>query len=378
MTAHRAIAFAIALSSCEGSHSVRPAPSPSSLGAMRPEITSSTMSPTAASPRSTTPVTLAEATVKAVPLPGASGPASLDYIVYEQAASRVWVPAGSTGSVDVLDVRSGSLTRIEGFKTAEREGHGRKRIVGPSAASVGDGFVYIGNRATSEVCPIDVKTLAPSACITLPSPTDGVAYVASAKEVWVTTPKDESLRVLGASKPGTLVPKAVIKVPGAPEGYAVDDARGLFFTNLEDKGKTLAIDVKTRKVRATWNPSCNPDGPRGLAMDSARSFLIVACTDHVQVLDTAHDGAPRGKLDTGAGVDSIDYSDAGRLLYVAAGKAARLTVVRLDDEGQLTVVSTTTTSEGARNAVADAGGNAYVTDSQNARLLVVSTGKAGR
>jgi hypothetical protein len=319
------------------------------------------------------PAVAAAPTVTAVALPGANGPASLDYIVYERATSRVWVPAGSTGSVDVFDVGSGRLTRIEGFKTAERERHGKKRIVGPSAASVGDGFVYVGNRATSEVCPIDVKTLAPGRCTTLPSPTDGVAYVASKKEVWVTTPKDRSLTVLDASKGGTLAQDVVIKVPGAPEGYAVDDARGVFFTNLEDVGRTLAIDVETRQIKATWNPSCGPDGPRGLALDSARRFLVVACTDHVQVLDVAHDGAPLGKLDTGAGVDNIDYVD-GRL-YVAAGKAARLTVARLDDEGQLSVVSTATTSDGARNAVADASGNAYVTDSQGARLLIVSFGK---
>jgi hypothetical protein len=90
----------------------------------------------------------------------------------------------------------------------------------------------------------------------------------------------------------------------------------------------------------------------------------------VQVLDAGHDGAPLGKLDTGAGVDNLDYLDDKGLLYVAASRAARLTVARVDDKGQLAVVATGETAEGARNAVADANGRAYLVDGAGARLFV--------
>ena len=305
-----------------------------------------------------------------LPLPGANGPASLDFIFYERTPSRVWVPAGSTGSVDVLDVATGRFTRLDGFATAQREGHGKVRTVGPSAGTVGDGFAYIGNRATSEVCPIDVGTLKAGPCVKVSSAPDGVEYVASAKEVWVTLPKEQTIAVLDASTAGAPKVKAAIKVDGEPECYAVDESHGVFFTNLEDKNSTIAIDVETRKVESTWSPGCGPDGPRGVAYDASHGFVIVACTDHVQVLDAGHGGAPLGKLDTGAGVDNIDYEDGTHLLYVAAGKAARLTIARLNDKGQLEVTATGETSEGARNAIADANGNVYVADSQRARLLV--------
>jgi DNA-binding beta-propeller fold protein YncE len=281
---------------------------------------------------------------------------------------------GSTGSVDVLDTASSTFTRVDGFKTAEREVRGKKRTMGPSAAAVGDGFVYIGNRATNEVCPVDASTLKPAKCLKLVSGTDGVAYVASAKEVWVTLPKDQTVTVLDASKPTALTVKTTVKTDGAPEGYAVDEAHGLFFTNLEDKGGTAVIDVKTHKVKATWSPGCDAEGPRGIVFDGAHGFAIVACTDHVQVLDAAHDGAQLGKLDCGAGIDNLDYVD-GRL-YVAAGKASKLTVASVDAQGQLTVVATGDSSEGARNAVADASGNAYVADSAGGRILVFAGAKA--
>jgi DNA-binding beta-propeller fold protein YncE len=344
---------------------VQPGPPPPITVAAPPAISSSAPRAPVSSPPPAGPARLTGAPLA---LPGAIGPAFLDYIAYEHAHERVWVPVGSTGSVDVLDIRSRTFSRVDGFKTVEREMNGRKRTLGPSAATVGDGFVYVGNRASNEVCPVDVSTLKPGKCLRLATGTDGVSYVAAVKEVWVTTPGDETLTVLDASKPSSLALKTVVKTDGAPEGYAVDDAHGLFFTNLEDKGGTVVVDVKTHKVKATWSPGCGKEGPRGIAFDAPHNFVFVACTDHIQVLDAGHDGALLGRLDVGAGVDNIDY--AGGRLYVAAGKASKLTVASVDDKGQLTTVASGATSEGARNAVADANGNAYVADSLGARLLV--------
>jgi DNA-binding beta-propeller fold protein YncE len=277
---------------------------------------------------------------------------------------------GNTGSADVFDTAAGSFTRVDGFKTAERESKGKTRTMGPSAVAIGDGFAYVNDRATSEVCAVDAAKLTLGKCFKLPSPGDGVEYVAAAKEVWVTTPRAQTITVLDASKPDALKPKTAIKLDGAPEGYAVDATRGVFFTNLEDKNKTVLIDLKTHRPKATWPLDCGSDGPRGVAVDAEHGFVFVACTDHLLVLDGSHDGAKLATVDTGAGVDNIAWLAPQRLLYAAAGKAARLTVARIDDKGQATVVATGASTEGARNGVVDASGNAYVADPVNARLLV--------
>jgi hypothetical protein len=345
------------------------APEPSAAPAVTaaPEVTATA----AAAPPAPPPI--AQLVAKATPLTPGDGPAAFDYIVADRAAGRIWVPNArlKSGGVDVFDIAKGSFSRVDKLKTKEAEREGKKRVMGPSSAAIGDGFAYVGNRGTSEVCAVDAKTLKVGACLKLPSPPDGVAYVASAKEVWVTTPHDSSLTVLDASKPAKLTKKAVIKVEGEPEGYAVDDVHGLFFTNLEDKNKTLVIDVKAHAVKATWSPGCGDDGPRGLAVDGSRMFLMVACTDHVTVLDAARDGASLGRVDTGAGVDNIDYLGGAGLLYVAAGKAGKLTIAHVDDKGVPTIVAIAATADRARNAVVDAGGNAYLVDPAGPSLLAV-------
>jgi hypothetical protein len=320
------------------------------------------------------PAKPAQLTVHPLALPGApaTGGVFMDYIAYDGQRHRVWVPAGNTGSVDVVDTTSGKITRVEGFPTAEFERGGTKRTVGPSSATVGPGVVYVGNRGDSNVCAVDATTLQKGACLKLESMPDGVAYVAATKEVWATTPRDKSLTILDASISGALTFKAKVSLEGSPEGYAVDDGRGIFYTNLEDKDRTLSIDVRSRKVTKTWLPECGEEGPRGLAIDTQRDFLMVACTGGVHVLDAGHDGRIVSRLDTGAGVDNIDYVPSRQDLYVAAGRAAKLTVARLDDHGTLVPVASADTAAGARNAVATEDGVAYVTHSAEGRLLVVT------
>ncbi len=310
-----------------------------------------------------------------LPLSGGPGPVSMDYLSYDPATARMWVPAGNTGRVDVIDTRTGKLTPVADFPTLKQTTKRGERTVGPSSATAGVGVVYVGNRADSKVCAVDGKTLSRGGCVALPTSPDGLAHVATTKEVWVTTPRDSSITILDVKKPEAPTIAGKIALPGEPEGYAVDAARGLFYTNLEDKDATLAIDVRTRKIVATWKPGCGEAGPRGLALDVKRRQLYVACTDKAVTLDLAKDGAVRGQIETGGGVDNIDYDAVRRLLYVASGKTATLTIARAGDDGALSRVATALTAQGARVVVLDGAGKAYVADSAGGRLLVVAPPK---
>src|SRR2546425_1682342 len=240
-------------------------------------------------------------TVRTLPLPdNGAGDVSMDYIAFDPATNSLWVPGGNTGAVDVVDVATGNVRQIPNLPTSQVQARGGTRVLGPSGVSIGEGVVYIGNRGGSEVCAFNSRTLARVACQHLDSRPDGVAYVAPTKEVWVTTPGEQGIRILDAT---TLVQKTKLTFPGNPEGYAVDAKRNRFYTNLEDKDRTVAVDLKTHETVATWNPACGGGGPHGLGLDVAAGYLFIGCDASAEVMNVGGDGAVLAKVETGDGVD---------------------------------------------------------------------------
>jgi DNA-binding beta-propeller fold protein YncE len=141
-----------------------------------------------------------------------------------------------------------------------------------------------------------------------------------------------------------------------------------FFSHIEDSGKTVAIDVHTHKVIATWNSGSSD--LQGLALDNARNFLFVACGDHVVSIDAGHGGKVIDSITTGSGLDNIDYYSSDRkLLYAAAAQAATLTVAEVDDNGKFHLKATVPTVKGARGVVAGKGETAYLIDPAGGRIL---------
>jgi DNA-binding beta-propeller fold protein YncE len=316
--------------------------------------------------------------LKPINLPGATGTVALDYFAYDPLTRKLWVPASNTGSVDVIDETTGAVSQITGFPTGEIERRGRKITVGPTSASVGNGVIYIGNRGEATLCVIDAKSLARLECVPVSADhtvtPDGVVYVAVTRELWVTlrskggdSAAAKTLEILDASDPHHLKPKTRIPLDGLAEGYAVDNERGLFYTNIEEVGKTVAIDVRSHKVVAKWDPGSAD--LQGLALDNARRFLFVACGDHVVSLDAGRGGKVIDSITTGPGLDNIDYSSDGKVLYAAASQAATLTVADVVDQGKFHLKATVPTVKGARGVVAGKGETAYLIDPAEGRIL---------
>src|SRR5438094_5220751 len=317
--------------------------------------------------------------LKRINLPRANGPVALDYFAYDRATGKLWVPASNTGRVDVIDEKADAVSHITGFPTGEIERRGKKITVGPTAASIGNGVVYIGNRGNATLCVIDAKTFTRGECVPA-SPDrdvtpDGVLYVAATHEVWITTRPTlgadpaaaKSLQVFDASNPRRLKWKSKIPLDDLAEGYAVDNDRGLFYTNIEDAGVTVAVDVRSRDIVAKWNPGSAD--LQGLALDPARRFLFVACGDHVVSIDAGHVGKVLDSIATGPGLDNIDYSPDAKLLYAAASQAATLIIAEVGDDGKFHLKATVPTVKGARGVVAGKGETLYLIDPSEGRIL---------
>jgi hypothetical protein len=335
-------------------------PAPPSPAPPPPSVATVPTSPPTSTPR-----------LSRIALPGAGSDAvSLDYLMFDAHTNTVWIPAANTGAVDVVDTSTRQVHQIDGFPTRAVQHDGKTRLVGPSSAALGDGVVYIGNRADQSICAISETTFERGKCTTLNESPDSVTYVRTTKEVWVTTPRDNSIRILDAS---TLAQTARVELPGAPEGFAMDVNSGRFYTNLEDHDTTLVIDVTSHAVVATWKPNCGEAGPRSLRVDGDAGLLFVACTSKVETLSIHNEGQIVGSVDAGAGVDDFDYAPTSHLLYVGAATAGTLTIADIAGDGGLTKREVIPTVVGARNGVVDAAGVVYLAHGAASELVVVAT-----
>src|SRR5439155_5512103 len=69
-------------------------------------------------------------------LPGAQGLVTLDYVAFDPATARLWVPAGNTGAIDVIE--TATVRQLGGQATAEFELRGKRGRLGPSSVAVGE------------------------------------------------------------------------------------------------------------------------------------------------------------------------------------------------------------------------------------------------
>src|SRR6185503_13026084 len=84
----------------------------------------------------------------------ASAPVVMDYLA--AAGSQVWIPAGNTGKVFVLDAPEKPFRTIGGFATKKgRNDH----LMGPSSVTVSASTAFIGNRGDSSICAFERQSL---------------------------------------------------------------------------------------------------------------------------------------------------------------------------------------------------------------------------
>ena len=237
-----------------------------------------------------------------IALPG-SAPIGMDYLTYDAATHQVWVPAGNTGAVDVLDTKTYQVKQVLGFPTAPPRRPGRPNA-GPSSVAVGDGVVWIWESGG----PHGLRRR---------SGTSEARQLFSVERDagWARLSVDDA-RALG-NHPG----RESDRDPGwqrQASGYAPSSGRARRL-RLRRRTRDLLHEPRGfgsdagpsmpggRKILATYHPSCGQEGPRGLAVDGARRLLLVACTNGVVSLDLARRGKVKDHLERrgGAWITSI-------------------------------------------------------------------------
>lgn len=305
-------------------------------------------------------------------LPDGRGGIGFDDLRYDAASSTLLIPAGRTGNVDLIDPATKSVTPIGGFtKIAKFDaGHGQS----VTSVDAGEGYLFATDRTALALAVVDLKTHEIALRVPLASAPDYVRYVAPTREIWVTEPGKKRIEVFTLTKATPPVPshKLFIEAPGGPESLAVDVKRGRAYTH-KWKEATMAIDLATHKIVATWPAGCGD--PRGVALDEQRGFLFVGCEDGTATaLDVEHGGKVLATVKSGSGVDIIAYDPKRAHLYVPGDESATMAIIGVSAKGALAILGVVATAKDAHCVTTDERGNAYVCDPRQGQLLLVHDG----
>lgn len=268
-----------------------------------------------------------------VSLPGDEG---WDTLAFEQGGHRLFVSHGTR----VLVVDTDTL-KVVG-EIADTPGvHGIAL-----APDLGRGYISAGRANTIVV--FDLKTLARLKEIkTTGENPDVILYDAPSHRVFSFNGRGRNVTAVDATTDTVL---GSIALDAKPE-FAVSDAKGHVYVNLEDKSSLAVIDPVHLSVTSVW-PIAGCQEPSGLAIDAARGLLFPACDNKVMAVVDASSGKVLGTAPIGEGVDGADFDPATNLAFASCGEGV-LTVVRAGKSGRPAVVEAAKTQHGARTMALD-------------------------
>jgi DNA-binding beta-propeller fold protein YncE len=270
----------------------------------------------------------------------------------------VLAPSGRAGVVALIDPDSGDTTSVSGFSTSGSYDGGHD--FGVTSVDEGGGFLFATDRTSGKIYVIDEPTLSIASSADLGAGPDYVRWVAATSELWVSEPSAGQIEIFSVSRasPPTLVHSGAIAVDNGPESLVIDADRGRAYTHHWES-QTLAIDVKTRAVVATFDNGCAAS--RGIDVEPEHGFVLAACSEGTMtVIDAMGSGKILSSIAKGAGYDVMGYSHALRHLYLAGSACGCMTTLALSADGTLSYLGRADAPSDTHCAVADDTGNAWV------------------
>jgi DNA-binding beta-propeller fold protein YncE len=264
------------------------------------------------------------------------GPGGWDYLAADAVARRLYV--SHSDRVVVLDLdngrRVGEIAHTDGV-------HG-------IAIAPGLGRGFVSNGRADSVTAFDLETLHTLAEIRVDAHNpDAILYDPFTRRVFTFNGRSANATAIDAT---TLKPLGNIALDGKPE-FAVSDARGRVYANIEDKSELTAIDPKALKVVASW-PLADCTDPTGLALDPAHGRLFSACQNGRMVVTDASDGRRVAAIPIGQGPDGAAFDAATGLAFSSNGEGT-LTIAHEDDPEHFSVVENVATQRSARTVTLD-------------------------
>ncbi len=274
--------------------------------------------------------------VQRIELPNVSG--RIDHLACDSRHARLYIAALGNGTVEVIDLRTGSDTRsLAGLL----EPQGVQYIPDLDRLFVTEG-------GSGDVKAFSVDSFTEVAEFHLGSDADNIRLNPVNKTVVVGFGEGALAELDPAT--GNVLAKDLLD--GHPESFQIDSATDIAYVNVPDADEIEAIDLGTHVKQAAWlNHSAHSNFPMDL--DAAHHHLLIGYRrpSMLEVID----------IETGKTIDSVNiasdpddiYLDAKReLVYVSTG-AGFVDVLHLDSVGHLRMLAEITTSPGARTSCFD-------------------------
>jgi YVTN family beta-propeller protein len=248
----------------------------------------------------------------------------------------VYVSHGT--EVKVVDADTGdSVGTITGFKKC----HG---ITVPEGSN--KGFVTDGE--AGKVFAFDVKTLKIIGEVKTADDSDSIIYDLASKHVFAFNGDSKTASVID---PATATLVKNINLGGSPE-FAVADAKGTVFNNIEDKNEVIAIDSIALSIKARW-PVMPAGTPTALAMDREHHRLFSAGRKpQMVVMIDADNGKVLQSMPISAGADAAAFEDSTGLLFVST-RDGLVHIFHEDSPTKLSDVAKLKTEFGAKTMALD-------------------------
>ena len=214
------------------------------------------------------------------------------------------------------------------------------------APDLGRGFVSNGREGTVTI--FDLKSLKVISKVKAGDNPDAILYDPATKRVFTFNGRSHDSTAIDAANGNVL---ATIKLDGKPE-FAVSDANGKVFVNIEDKSELTEIDPNKLQVKSTW-PLAPCEEPSGLAIDRKNHRLFAGCDNQMMAVVDADSGKVITTLPIGKGVDATAFDPDNGFAFASCGDG-HLTVVKEDSKDKFSVAENVSTQEGARTMALDA------------------------
>jgi DNA-binding beta-propeller fold protein YncE len=257
-------------------------------------------------------------TVADVPLPGDTS--RFDYESLDAGRHLLFIAHLGASEVLAVDV---DARRVVARNPGLRQVHGVLAI--PEL-----GLVYATATGTDEVVAMSEDGLAIVARIPGGKYPDGLAYDPRTRKLYVSDETGETETVIDVRGQRRI---ATIALGGEVGNTQFDPASGHFFVNVQSRGQLVEIDPETDRIVDRIDlPQAR--GNHGLAIDPDRRIAFVACEDNDKLLIVdLRARRVRATFDVGQGPDVLAYDAARARLFVATESGAVSVVDVLSQDG---------------------------------------------